>query len=209
MPSSDNRPLPDPILFIDEGRMAGRDERDAAMLAHLELRLTGPEHAEEMFEVVDANRGYLREWLPWLDHTNSPDDETRFIYGILNEHMEGKATNYAIRLDDRYIGGMSLNWIDHANRACGVGFWLSEEHTGKGIVTRCCDRLMGHCFDDLGFHRIALEAATENTASRAVAERLGMRLEGIIKDREWLNDHYVDSALYAITAPEWRAQNQD
>jgi len=67
---------------------------------------------------------------------------------------------------------------------------------------------MDHCFDDLEFHRFVLEAATDNTASRAVAERLGMRLEGITKDREWLYDHYVDAALYAITAPEWRQRNQ-
>ena len=32
---------------------------------------------------------------------------------------------------------------------------------------------------------------------------LGMRLEGITKDREWLYDHYVDAKLFAITKPEW------
>ena len=191
-PSGDRR-LPTPVLMVDES---------------LELRQTMPEVAEEMFAVVDANREYLREWLPWLDNTNSPDDETTFINGLLEEYRKGEGINYAIRLDGRFIGGMSLNWIDRGNRGCGVGYWLSEEFTGQGIVTRCCGRLMDHCFDDLGIHRFVLEAATENFASRAIAERLGMRLEGITKDREWLYDHYVDSALYAITAPEWRTQNQ-
>ena len=192
MPPSGDRSPPTPVLMVDEG---------------LELRQTVPEDAEEMFAVVDANRKYLREWLPWLDNTNSPDDETVFINGLLEEYRKGEGVNYAIRLDGQFIGGMSLNWIDRGNRGCGVGYWLSEEFTGQGIVTRCCGRLMDHCFDDLGFHRFVLEAATENIASRAVAERIGMRLEGITKDREWLYDHYVDSALYAITAPEWRAQN--
>jgi ribosomal-protein-serine acetyltransferase len=67
---------------------------------------------------------------------------------------------------------------------------------------------MEHCFDDIGLHRFVLEAATDNFASRAIAERLGMRLEGITKDREWLYDHYVDSTLYAITAPEWQSRDQ-
>ena len=191
-PSGDSSP-PTPILMVDE---------------NLELRQTMPEEAEEMFAVVDANREYLREWLPWLDNTNSPDDETVFINGLLEEYKKGEGVNYAIRLDGRFIGGMSLNWIDRGNRGCGVGYWLSEEFTGQGIVTRCCGRLMDHCFDDLGIHRFVLEAATETFASRAIAERLGMRLEGITKDREWLYDHYVDSTLYAITAPEWRAHNQ-
>ena len=68
---------------------------------------------------------------------------------------------------------------------------------------------MEHCFDDLGLHRFVLEAATGNFRSRAIAENLGMRLEGITKDREWLYDHYVDAALYAMTAPEWRTRDQD
>jgi ribosomal-protein-serine acetyltransferase len=63
---------------------------------------------------------------------------------------------------------------------------------------------MDHMFDDVGMHRFVLEVALENHASRAIAERLGMRLEGEVKDREWLYDRWVDSALYAITAPEWK-----
>ena len=58
-PSGDSSP-PTPILMVDE---------------NLELRQTMPEEAEEMFAVVDANREYLREWLPWLDNTTSPDYE--------------------------------------------------------------------------------------------------------------------------------------
>jgi ribosomal-protein-serine acetyltransferase len=58
----------------------------------LELRQTMPEEAEEMFAVVDADREYLREWLPWLDNTNSPDDETVFISGLLEEHRKAKAS---------------------------------------------------------------------------------------------------------------------
>jgi ribosomal-protein-serine acetyltransferase len=169
----------------------------------------GINDAEEIFSVVESNRAYLREWLPWLDQTNSVEDEISFISMSLDEYEKREGVIYAIRLGDRIIGTISINWIDWGNRGCGVGYWLSESHTGRGIVTRCCTRLMEHCFDNLGLHRIVLEVAVENHESRAVADRLGMRLEGITKDREWLYDHYVDAALYAITAPEWQTNNQD
>lgn len=175
----------------------------------LEFSLLGINDAEEIFSVIESNREYLREWLPWLDRTNSVDDEISFISMNLDEYEKCAGVLYAIRLGGKIIGTISLNWIDWGNRGCGVGYWLSQEYTGQGIITRCCTRLIEHCFDDIGLHRFVLEAALENYGSRSVADRLGMRLEGITKDREWLYDHYVDSALYAITAPEWNSLNQD
>ena len=175
----------------------------------LDLRQVTMDDAVELFAAVDANREYLREWLPWLDRTNNVDDETSFIASTLEEYERGDGVLYGIRLEGNLIGTISLNWIDWGNRGCGVGYWLAEDQTGNGYATKSCIRLMEHCFDDLGLHRFVLEAATDNFPSRAIAENLGMRLEGITKDREWLYDHYVDAALYAITAPEWRARVQD
>ena len=175
----------------------------------LELRQIVLDDAAELFVTVDANRSYLREWLAWLDGTKNLEDETAFIASTLEDYVRGEGVLYGIRLDGDLVGTISLNWIDWGNRGCGVGYWLAEDQTGNGYATKSCVRLMEHCFDDLKLHRFVLEAATENFPSRAIAENLGMRLEGITKDREWLYDHYVDAALYAITAPEWRTRNQD
>ena len=169
----------------------------------LDLRLVGEADAEELFSVVDSNREYLREWLPWLDATNRIEDETAFISNCLEEYEKREGVFYTIRLNGNIIGTISLNWIDWGNKGAGVGYWLSENQTGNGYVTKSCIRLMEHCFDDLNLHRFVLEAAVENIPSCEIADRIGMRLEGVCKDREWLYDHYVDAKLYAITKPEW------
>jgi ribosomal-protein-serine acetyltransferase len=62
---------------------------------------------------------------------------------------------------------------------------------------------MQHCFNDIQMHRFVLEVAIDNIPSISVAQRLGMRLEGLNIDREWLYDRYVDSNIYAITYPEF------
>ena len=167
----------------------------------LDLKLVGEDDAAELFTVVDSNREYLREWLPWLDATNSIEDEKAFISNSLEEYQKREGVFYTIRLEGRIIGTISLNWIDWGNKAAGVGYWLSKNQTG--YVTKSCIRLMEHCFDDLSLHRFVLEAAVDNVPSCDIAERIGMRLEGITKDREWLYDHYVDAKLFAITKPEW------
>ena len=189
-----------------EPREGSGDFRPARMLHvenGLDLQLIGEEDAGELFAVVDSNREYLREWLPWLDATRSVEDEKAFISNSLEEYQKRDGVFYTIRLEGRIIGTISLNWIDWGNKAAGVGYWLSKNQTGNGYVTKSCIRLMEHCFDDLSLNRFVLEAAVDNIPSCEIAERIGMRLEGITKDREWLYDHYVDAKLFAITKPEW------
>ena len=163
--------------------------------------------ALELFNLVDENRAYLREWLPWLDDVQSVDDELALIRSLSSDKSDAFVL-YIIRQLGDLVGVISLNWVDWSNRSFGLGYWVSQSSTGQGIMTKACSRLMDHCFDDLKLHRSVIEAAVENFPSRAVAERLGMRVEGISKDREWLYDHFVDGSLYAITAPEWKSRHQ-
>ena len=74
---------------------------------------------------------------------------------------------------------------------------------GVGVINQICSMMIDHCVSGLGLHRVVLEAAVDNTASCKVAESLGIRLEGVIKDRELLYGSYVDANLYSITGPEW------
>ena len=138
--------------------------------------------AEEMFLKIEENR-VLREWLPWLDDTKTLQDEISFIAICLDDFEKRKGAFYAIRFHGEIIGTISINWIDWANKNFGVGYWLSESHMG-GYVTKACNSLMEHCFEGLGLHRFVW--SLENHASRAIAERLGLRMEGISKDRSGL-----------------------
>lgn len=192
-PEDTEAPHPEPAksLFVEEG---------------LEIAAPLEGDAQELFNIVDENRAYLRKWLPWLDDVKSVDDELSLIRS-LSEKKSDEFTLYIIRQFGNLVGVISLNWVDWSNRSFGLGYWLSQSSSGHGIMTKACSRLMDHCFDDLKLHRSVIEAAVENYPSRAVAERLGMRIEGISKDREWLYDHFTDSSLYAITAPEWKSRN--
>ena len=193
-PEDPDTPHPEPAksLLVEDG---------------LEIISPVDKDAEELFIIVDENRSYLREWLPWLDDVTSVDDEVALIRS-LSEKKDNNFCFYLIRQFGNLVGVISLNWVDWSNRSFGLGYWVSQSSSGQGIVTKACSRLIDHCFDDLMLHRSVIEVAVENYPSRKVAEGLGMRLEGVSKDREWLYDHYTDSSLYAITAPEWKSLSQ-
>ena len=193
---------------MDEGEngVGGGLTRPSSLLTvdnQLRLSIICLSDAREIFKVVDENRIYLRKTLPWLDEVNSLDEQISYISHCISDYELHKGIMYSILFDGDIIGTMGLNSIDYENRSCAVGYWVSEEFAGKGIATRCCSRLIDHCFDDLNLHRFVLEASIENIASCRVAEKLGLRLEGVTKDREWLYDRFLDANLYAVTKPDW------
>jgi ribosomal-protein-serine acetyltransferase len=53
-------------------------------------------------------------------------------------------------------------------------------------------------------HRIDIAAATENMKSRKIPEKFGFTQEGVSRESEWLNDHYVDNVWYGLLENEWK-----
>ena len=92
--------------------------------------------------------------------------------------------------------------IDPVNRSGEIGYWLRADRGGRGIMTACCRVLVAHGFERLALNRIVIAAATENTKSRAIPERLGFRFEGVLRQPEWLYDRFVDHAVYSLLRSE-------
>ncbi len=172
----------------------------------LKLRTLREDDAEELFRVVDANREHLRQWLPWLDANTEVEHTRQFINGTVDQHARDEGFVCAILLSGRIAGVVGYHPIKRANQSVEIGYWLSREAVGKGIMTRCCRVLIDHAYTELGLNRVTIPAAVGNSRSRAIPERLGFRQEGIIQDAEWLYDHYVDHVLYAALKREWNSE---
>ncbi|HEV2665016.1 MAG TPA: GNAT family N-acetyltransferase, partial [Blastocatellia bacterium] len=88
----------------------------------LELRLLEERHAEAVFAVVDRNRAYLRQWLPWLDVSVSPDDTRSFINRSLNKFACGEELTAGIWDHGQIVGVIGYNFIDRSNRIAHIGY---------------------------------------------------------------------------------------
>ncbi len=169
----------------------------------LELRLLEERHAEAVFAVVDQNRAHLREWLPWLDASVSPDDTRSFIKKSLHEFADGEGMATGIWLDDQVVGAISYNSIDRSNRSVEIGYWLAAGHQGKGVITKACRAMVDHAFSELALNRVVIRCGVGNTKSCAIARRLGFKQEGVLRQAGWLYDHFIDLEIYSMLASEW------
>jgi ribosomal-protein-serine acetyltransferase len=154
--------------------------------------------ATQLFALVDANRAHLRRWLAWVDGASDVARIGEFLRGVQARAAEGTSLELAIEHVGELAGIAGFRALDAANRAAEIGYWLREDRGGRGIMTASCRALVRHGFESLGLNRISLAAAVENTRSRRVAERLGFRLDGVLREAEWLYDHFVDHAVYSL-----------
>lgn len=169
-----------------------------------ELRMLQDRHAEELFALVDRNREYLREWLPFLDATTSVEDERDFIKSALERFASDGSFAAGIWFKGKIAGGIGLHAIDWANKKTSIGYWISEDCQGHGLVTRSCVALIDYAINELGLNRVEMHVAPENIKSRAIPERLGFTQEGILRRVAWHYDHYLDLVVYAMLSDEWK-----
>ena|SRR3990167_6809317 len=163
----------------------------------IELKKILPEYSKELFQLIDLNREYLREFLPWLDMCKTESDELQFIDELTYKFNNSKSLDYCIFYNGRIAGICGTHEIDWSNKKTSLGYWIGEGFQGNGIVTRSCKRLIEYLFDDLKLHRIEIYCATNNIKSQHIPERLGFAKEGVLKDAEDLYGKYVDLILYA------------
>jgi ribosomal-protein-serine acetyltransferase len=171
---------------------------------HTELRLLKEQHTKELFALMDQNRKYLREWLPWLDDNKSPSDTKDFIKSSLEQFTSNNGFQMGIWFQGNLAGVIGYHKIDWANRATSIGYWLGASFQGRGLVTKACRALVDYAFSELRLNRMEIRCAVENRKSRSIPERLGFREEGIIRQAEWLYDHFVDHVVYGMLIGEWQ-----
>jgi ribosomal-protein-serine acetyltransferase len=172
----------------------------------LTLRHVALDDAQRLIALIDENRDYLRRWMHWVDATQSVDDINGFIQRALDQTAKNQGPVCAILHCGNIIGVCGYKPIDSQNKSGELGYWLAEAFAGRGIMTACVRAMAGYAFEQFQLNRIEIHAATKNTGSRKIAERLGFRHEGTLREAEWVNDRFLDQEVYAILRHEWNDQ---
>ena len=170
------------------------------------LALADAPQIQELFPHWEIVR-HLLKVVPWP----YPDDGAlRFVRDIALPAMErGDRWTWTLRLKTephRMIGVLDLRRGEKDNR----GFWLGLPWHGQGLMSEACIWANDFWFEQLGFPVLRAARAVDNTSSRRISEKQGMRLVGTA-EKEYVSGR-LPSEIWEITAEEWRkwrASNPD
>ena len=167
------------------------------------LELINQSHAEELFDLIEANREFLKQWLPWLDNNRYLQNTIDFITISQLQYERSETIQFVLFYKGKIAGIVGFHKIDWINRLTSIGYWIGEGFQGHGLVIKACARGLDYSFGKLGLNRIEIRCATDNLKSRAIPERLGFKEEGLVRQAEWIYDHYVDHIVYGMLESEW------
>jgi len=152
----------------------------------------------DIFNTIDTQREHLGPWLPFVETTKQLSDTHAFVESVVNSPKDRMEYTFTIRVNGRMAGLIGFKDTDRANRKTEIGYWLSRDFLGRGIMSRSVSTLCDFAFRELDMNRIQIKCALANTPSRNIPQRLGFRLEGIERAGELLTGGvFTDLAVYS------------
>lgn len=106
---------------------------------------------------------------------------------------------FAITINDKAIGSIGLHLqSDILRKNAEIGYWLSEEYWGKGIISNAIQQIVPYGFENLDIVRIFARIYGTNIPSQKVVEKCGFKLEGRFEKTVFKNNEFLDELIYAI-----------
>ena len=162
------------------------------------LRAWQESHIERGFEVVMRNREHLQQFMHWMSDDYSMESSRKFMTEGIAKRIAKESLGLGIFRGDDLIGSIGFVSFDWRSRRTEIGYWISKDEEGKGVISRATKLLIDHAFDELNMNRIEIRCSSENIRSAAVPERLGFRKEGHLRQAEFRNGRAHDFLIYGL-----------
>lgn len=153
---------------------------------------------DDLWVEIDKNRTFLRQYLLWVDKTNSLED-CRAATDMFAAKWSDRSTfaySVVLKSTGRAIGSIDIHNIDTDNHKAEIGYWLSEEQNGCGYMTKSVQLIENKSFS-LGMNRLVIAVQKENLPSARVAQRNHYIYEGTLKQALYKYGAFYDEDIYA------------
>jgi ribosomal-protein-alanine N-acetyltransferase len=164
---------------------------------HFQMRPFRPSDAPSL--AMHANN--IKIWRNVRDafpHPYTEEDAQGFIERALEFHP---LRHFAIVIDGAVCGGTGIHPQDDIySHVAEVGYWVSEVHWGKGIMSKALNQLVEYGFEELDIQKVIARIYSSNKASARVAEKAGFVLEAVLKGEVIKQGTLMDEHRYA----RWR-----
>ena len=154
--------------------------------------------------------GYLneKELVRYLDVRIplNPDLVAVMIKTAARKWREGTALTFGIedRVTNQLLGVASIDDIDRNLSKATASVWVGRPNQTHGIAHESLKLIIDFAFKKLKLNKIEFHIMAINQAARTLAENLGAKYEGTLRENFRKKDELADEAIYSIMSRDWR-----
>jgi len=142
------------------------------------LRTYATEDIPQLVDVVNRQLDHLRPYMPWAQEPVTVEAQTAWWQGTMQARDDGTGdVAYGIFATSGALLGGTGYHLRGAPGVVEIGYWLTADATGRGLMTRVTAALVDVARQLDGVRRVEIKCDETNTRSAAIARRLGFRLD--------------------------------
>ena len=145
------------------------------------------------------SREKVTHYMTWQPYQNV-EDVKGYIQYVIGTYEKPDAYYWAIeeRNSGQVIGSISVIWLNEEVESAEVGYCLSDDFWGRGMMPEALSAVIHYLFTAVGLNRIQAGHDVNNPNSGRVMEKCGMRYEGTLRQADRNNQGVCDTVLRAI-----------
>ena len=133
-----------------------------------------------------------------IPHPYKLSDAEWFLNKCKRERKKKEGFAFAIIVDKKIVGGVSVGSVSEKNKSGQIGYWIGKNFWRKGYASEALKLLLDSCFDELGLVRVYAYVFTPNNPSVKLLEKLCFRKEGVLKKHVFEKGKWFNVFLYAL-----------
>ncbi|GAA2140790.1 GNAT family protein [Kitasatospora kazusensis] len=169
-----------------------------------ELRPLEPWQAEEFLTHIERARPNVDPWIPWATRSSDLASARATLQGYADRQATDTGRIFGIWDAGTLVGGVMFVRFDAAGGNCEIGVWAEAAGEGRGLISAAVRHLIDYALVERGMHRVEWYSSSRNARSRAVAQRMGMHLDGVLREYSLYNGVRHDYEVWSLLAHEWK-----
>jgi ribosomal-protein-serine acetyltransferase len=170
-----------------------------------QLRPLEPWQAPEFLAHMDRGRDFIGRHNALPDVVTDLESSRAYLRTYAEKAAADTGRIHGIWTGGELVGAVILRTMDVAQGTAEAGCWLEPSAVGKGLVTRAARVLIDWAVEERGIHRVEWWVSAGNEPSIAVARRLGMTRDGVLRESHLHRGERHDEEIWSVLAPDWRA----
>lgn len=165
------------------------------------IRMPMPGDGQAVFQAINESIEDLRPWMAFAQENQNEETVEINIRKSYAEFLQREDLRLHIFLKDtgEFIGSSGLHRINWNIPKFEIGYWINSRFSKKGYMKEAVEGIVNFALDELRAKRLEIRCDPKNIRSRAIPEKLGFKLEGILENDKLTADGLGlrDTCIYA------------